>query len=350
MKVLFLLKKGKSYGYSNHPDPSTGLFNSASILADQLRSKLGFNTTLKVVVDGNSIDRELSIIKPDVCIIEAIWVTPDKMDELTKLHPNVKFVVRVHSELPFLANEGSALSFIGGYNVDVAFNSIDTYRDLRCIYDNVAFLPNVYEDVSITIEELLKYIANRLQFAVDSKGWTKLSWKTLHIGCFGAIRPMKNQLIQAVAAINYANKAGVKLYFHMNSTRVEQKGEGVLKNIIALFDHTDHELVLHPWLNREEFLDLISNMDLGLQVSMNESFNIIAADFVKQGVPVVVSEAIKWAPNFSKASTIMALSIEEHIGQALRYHRMYRRGQKLHLKLYNEDSLQVWKDFFGSLD
>ena len=347
MKVLFLLKKNNNYGM--YPDPSTGLFNSASILANQLEDKLHIKTTVAICVDGNSIDRQLHIHRPNVCIIEAIWASAARLAELRRLHPRIKFLIRVHSELPFLSNEGSALENIGEYEklgFIVGVNSKDTYAELKGIYNNIVYMPNVYEDVNISVEDFIKYLTNLLQYIVDPSGWTKLSRKSLNIGCFGAIRPMKNQLLQAVSAINYADKAGVKLYFHMNGSRVEQKGDSVLKNLISLFERSKHELVLHRWMPRSEFLELISHMDLGMQVSMNESFNIVAADFVKMGVPIVVSEAIKWAPEFSQTSTIRGKEVQEKIGQALRYKRMFKRGQTLHLDMYNQQSLKIWREIF----
>ncbi len=353
MKVLFLLKKNNSYNYgSPYTDPSTGLFNSASILAEQLKDKLHVKTKLVICIDGNSVDREVHEYKPDVCILEAIWITPAKMEELIKLHPKVIFVVRVHSELPFLANEGSAISNINGYSkldMFVAMNSKDTYNELKIIYSNIVYMPNVYEDVCIGGGDFARYLKNLSQYLFDPKGWTKLSWRELNVGCFGAIRPMKNQLIQAVAAINYADKAGTKLNFHMNGSRVEQRGDSVLKNLIALFEDSKHDLVLYPWMPREDFLKLIASMDVGMQVSMNESFNIVSADFVSQKVPIVVSEAVKWCPDFSQVSTIRGKEIEEKIGQALRYNRMFVRGQAFHLEVYNKVSLKHWKDLFGNL-
>jgi hypothetical protein len=56
--------------------------------------------------------------------------------------------------------------------------------------------------------------------------------------CFGAIRPLNNQLFQAVAATEYARRIGRKLRFHINASRTKQRGENVLKNIrdIACID------------------------------------------------------------------------------------------------------------------
>lgn len=71
----------------------------------------------------------------------------------------------------------------------------------------------------------------------------------IDIGCFGAVRPLKNQLMQAIAAISFARSRGLHLRFHMNGTRIEGGGP-VLKNITAMFARSpDAELVLHPWFD-----------------------------------------------------------------------------------------------------
>src|SRR5689334_13150548 len=98
----------------------------------------------------------------------------------------------------------------------------------------------------------------------------------INIASFGSLRPFKNQLIQAVAAIVFAEQKDKILYFHINSTRMEQGGESVIKNIKALFEGTDHKLVEHGWLEQHHFLELVSRMDLGMQISFTESFNLVA--------------------------------------------------------------------------
>ena len=70
--------------------------------------------------------------------------------------------------------------------------------------------------------------------------------KIFNVGCFGAIRPMKNHLMQAVAAIEFANRNNLTLRFHVNAGRIESNGNNSIKNVRALFEHLpDNELVEH---------------------------------------------------------------------------------------------------------
>ena len=109
-KILFILKRREDYNgiIHSHVGLSTGLFNSASFMNDMLNDA-GVESKLVVVEDNNRIDSEVYKYKPTHVIIEALWVVPSKFAILADLHPTVKWIVRLHSELPFLANEGIAL-------------------------------------------------------------------------------------------------------------------------------------------------------------------------------------------------------------------------------------------------
>jgi len=292
-KILFLLKRKNNYNgiTDSYIGMSTGLFNSSSFVNDMLNDN-GVESYISVVIDNNCIDREVTKYKPTHVIIEALWVIPSKFEVLKKLHPNVKWIIRLHSEIPFLANEGIAMKWIGDYvsydNVFVSLNSRKTLDDIKDfikektnwsysqVNKKIIYLPNYYPQ---------NYKTKKINFNND----------VINIGCFGAIRPMKNHLIQALSAIKFADSIGKKLRFHVNSGRVEQKGESVLRNLEGLFEHLDdHELINHEWLPREEFLELCSKMDIGMQISLSETFNIVAADLISQGTPVVGSNEIPW--------------------------------------------------------
>ena len=253
-------------------------------------------------------------------------MTPTKMAELQKLWPKVKWTVRVHSEIPFLSNEGNAIAWIAAYwsqGVEVAFNSDETALDFG-ILECVSFLPNFYP--------------------LRKPRPSRPSSDCLNVGCFGAIRPLKNQLIQAFAAIQYAKEIGRRLVFHMNGSRIEQNGSNNLKNISALLEATGQTLELHPWLTHDEFLELISEMDLCLQVSLSESFNITSADAVSMGVPLVGSDAIEWLPKRSRSKVNSAWSIVQAMKLADSTAVIMNHAA---LEKYVEDSVKIWNKWIA---
>jgi hypothetical protein len=334
VKVLFILKKRKLYSVNSKLIHS-GLYNSATFVNDMLvRNRV--DSHLVQVEDNNCIDREVKKYNPTHVFIEALWVVPEKFEILHKLYPNVKWIIRLHSEIPFIANEGVAMDWIfkysdmgEKYNIFIAPNTLKMFNDLNSIgIKNLIYLPNYYP-------------------VRKQKSFKHINRDYINIGCFGAIRPMKNQLIQAVAAIKFGNDIGKTIHFHINVGRVE-RGENALKNIRALFDNQErHVLVEHTWYDHEDFKNLISRMDLGLQVSMNETFNIVAADFVSQNVPLVGSNEISWLSCMYKANPTSTDDMVKKLKFAY-----YLKGfnvqklNKLGLKAVSKTAKGFWLNYF----
>jgi hypothetical protein len=193
-------------------------------------------------------------------------------------------------------------------NVFVSVNSKTTYKDFNNILPKkTIYLPNYYP-VNL--------------FDKKNENFNK-DKNLLNIGCFGAIRPLKNQLYQAVAAIEFANSINKKLHFHVNVARVENNGDPVLKNLRNLFiNNPKHKLVEHSWLTHDEFIGLVRKMDIGLQVSFTETFNIVAADFVNNNVPVIVSDEITWVSNLYKAEPTESKSIINKLSLGLFFKKL----------------------------
>jgi hypothetical protein len=332
-RILFIVKFRENYdgscGYDGTPSSFGGLYHSALFVVQMLRAA-GVDAKLVQVCDNNDIDREVAGFKPNVVIIEALWVVPFKFTVLTKLHPSVKWVVRCHSEIPFLSYEGIAIEWIKAYaqfpTVFVASNSLYGVRDFDSIIGSgkTLYLPNFYPQMAIR---------------------EKTEGRTLDIGCFGAIRPLKNQLIQALAAMEFATQDAHGLRFHIN-TRTEQGGDAVLKNLKALFQGTSFQLIQHHWETRQQFLDTLAQTDVGMQVSFSETFDITAADTVALGIPLVTSHEVTWAASGCKAEETNTASIVAKLravtgglGGFLTRLNLYR------LRSFCNESRSVWLAF-----
>ena len=278
-RALFVCKKRTdSYGIS------FGLLNSAKMLAATLQS-LGVDSKVVVTDDANGIDKEVHDWNPTHVIIHALWVPPKKLGELAARYPGMMWNVRIHSKPTFLAMEGVASEWITGYrdlgldNVTMSANSQEMQECLKLVFRvRSAFLPNTYVRPGCT------------------PAGRDPDRKTLDIGCFGAVRPMKNHYAQAVAAILYADAAGKPLNFHINKGREEQGGDRVIRNLKGLFAaNPGHNLVEHEWYSHEDFFcRVLQGMDAGMQVSLTETFNIVAADMVSAGIPTIGSKDIYW--------------------------------------------------------
>lgn len=359
-KVLFILKyresSGGHYGecwsdqdeiaVNNKKELSSGLLNSAKFVVSMLHQE-GVEAKLVQVVDNNEIDREVTQYGPTHVILEALWVVPEKFAVLHKLHPSVKWIVRGHSEVPFLANEGIALEWIAKYvkypNVSFASNSLTSVRDIRAIVGS-AHPEWSNGQVAAKVPYLPNFYPHRAKLARVKKP----DHKYLDVACFGAIRPLKNQLIQAVAAIEYAESVGKTLRFHTNATRVEQQGMNVLKNLEALFDATPHVLVRHGWMPHDEFLKLLSSMDVAMQVSLSETFNIVAADCVVTGLPVVVSSEVSWTSALCQAQPTNADDIVSKLAKVNGRLKQAIKALNLRgLRKFCNDSRSTWVKYLN---
>jgi hypothetical protein len=335
MKLLFICKKRVSeYGIS------VGLDNSAQFLVNHF-NRFNIDSKLVSVIDSNSIDKEIYNYNPTHVIIHALWVPSYKLKELLSLarYKNIKFIIRIHSKIPFLANEGIAIEWLKEYkelqkdypNLIISANSKDGNDGIiKSLVINSIYLPNIYEP---------SYPAPNTKKSKNKK--------ILNIGCFGAIRPLKNQLIQAIAAIEYGNRYNKIIHFHINSSRAEQKGESVLKNIRSLFKNTNHKLIEYEWKSHEEFLSIIDKMDLGMQVSLTETFNIVTADFVYCGIPIVVSSQIEWASYFSKASCHNINSIVNKMRTNLKC-KFLNLLNIYKLFFYNRKASKIWFKYLNT--
>jgi hypothetical protein len=342
--------QGSDWGDGDGKTPlSSGLYNSARFVKNMLE-QAGVPVELVHVPDNNKIHRALYDFKADVVVIEAFWVVPDKFDELTRVCPNVKFVIRNHSETPFLANEGIAFDWMLKYvrkpNVIMSCNAPRMLEEAR-------FLVKL-ENPTWTEEEVkAKVVLLPNYYPVDEEpkvGYIDKESPFVNVGCFGAVRPLKNHLLQAIAALKFATSINKRLRFHINSGRIEMNGGPILHNLIRLFNHyPQHELVHHRWFPHGKFKDMVSTMDLVAQVSFSETFNIVAADAITSGVATVTSSEVKWASSAFVADPTQCNHIEQVMHKAyITKLQVPKFNPSLHgLQMYNRESMADWLSFLS---
>jgi hypothetical protein len=280
-------------------------------------------------------------------IIEALWVVPSKFTVLSRLHPGVTWIIRLHSEMPFLAGEGNAMDWLGDYsrfpNIVIGVNAPRMLRETKL------YLQHLNQWDNNTTDHRVIYMPNFYPQEYKSKRFDReKDW--VDVGCFGAVRPLKNHLLQAFGAIEFAERIGKRLKFHINAGRIEMQGGPALNNLKGLFqqisDH-GHELVNHQWRPREDFLELCATMDLGMQVSFSETFNIVGADLISQGVPLVgTAGEIPWAiPKFCADPTNSA-DICSKLLTTYRWPWINVKLNQISLTHYTDRTRNIWKKYF----
>jgi|LauGreDrversion4_2_1035121.scaffolds.fasta_scaffold00842_20 hypothetical protein len=334
-KILFVLKEKYSYGTEI---AAHGLYNACDFVKRKL---VDYSVTSNIVqVDSeNAISTHIENYQPNFCFIEAIWVSPEKINELTLAYPHVVFIIRLHSLTPFLAVEGNAFAWIYAYssmaktknNLSIACNSRNMCEDINSVYNYYpAHIPNIYYP-NINVDP-------------DSSYGKRDRDRNLNIGCFGALRILKNHTQQAVWAVEFANKNKKHLYFHINVPEYEQlEGSPILNNLRAIFNGSIHTLVEHTWYGHEQFLELVKTMDFGMQISFTETFNIVAADFVHCNIPIVTSKDIPFINRLHKVdlndkSDVMWAMWWANRGRLARVHKL----NNLLLESHNERATEIW--------
>lgn len=339
MSVLFVLKaRDRNWNPENkYSKGSSGLLNSARFVSDMLIDN-GIESEVTIIENHRShLELKLREFNPDIVVIEAVWFTAENLKLFVDnvRHKNRRWIVRCHSEFPFLSSEGAVFTPFMKYgimnNVYVSCNSPRAICDFKTIVESknlkfaneIVLLPNYYSTPQV--------LPNKETINKD----------LLNISCFGAIRPLKNQLQQSIAAMAYANENNKKLRFHINSSRIEGKGETVLSALRDVFLDSKHELIEHTWLDHIGFTSLCSSMDVGLQVSFSETFNIVGADHVCNNVPIVGSKELPWLESEFHADPCDAMDIKNKIYRAI---ERGAESQMSSLKAYSERSKYIWID------
>ncbi len=266
-------------------------------------------------------------------VVSAPWIPIAAMQRLCQLFPSIQFFVNCHSNVGFLQADPSGVALLREYvdlelgqtNFHIAGNSKKFVLWLREAYRApCAYMPNMY---------FLDYSHRH-----DFKPWRG---GALKIGAFGAVRPQKNIMTAAGAALIMCNDLKADVEFWISGGRTEGGGEVLVRAIkqmlVGIPGITLKEMTWNSW---PQFRDAVRRMDLLFQVSYTESFNMVTADGIAEGVPSVVSEAIDWAPKKWKAHFDNSIDIAQVGGQLLKDKNALKEGYNA-LNQHNQDSFKA---------
>ena len=350
-KTLFVLKRREDFDPDKHIDISQqcGLYNSIYYVHNMLLDQ-GYDSQLSMCIDNNCINGYIYKFKPTHVIVEALWVVPLKIKLLQSMYPHIIWIIRLHSAIPFLSIESSqSMKWLADYcRIDNTFIGVN---DPRLLTELSIYLSNVKDETSSKdMSSRLLYLPNYYpQDNVQQFKKNISSDDTINIACFGAIRPFKNNMTQALASIEFCKRKNKKLRFHINSGRNELNGGNVYENLTQLFQNLDsnqYSLVCHPWASRKDFLKICSNIDIGMQVSFTETFNIVGCDIITNGVPIIGSTEIPW---LNKRYTASSQDVEEIIDKLLLTYDDLERNvidNQKSLAEYVYTTSHIWKALF----
>jgi hypothetical protein len=270
-------------------------------------------------------------------VVSAPWIQTPDLARLCADFPETRFAVNCHSNLGFLQADPSAMRLVRegldlgrcNWNFQIAANCKRLSRWVESAYASPCLLlPNIYH--------------------LDKRPSPRQLYKggTLRIGAFGATRALKNLLTAAGAAVEIANARRADLEFRISSGRNEGAGPVIdaVKQMMQGLPHV--KLVENGWQTWPQFRQTVRHMHLLLQPSYTESFNVVTADGVAEGVPSVVSDAIEWAPAAWKAKVDDAGDIARVGLKLLSSRRAVRQGDAA-LRRHNREAFAHWRGFLG---
>lgn len=317
-----------------------GLGINALMTVKVLR-KNGIHADLCAVWDVQGVRKALKRLKPTHAVIQALWINAEEQSKLCCDFPNVHFVIRVHSQIGFLQIEPGAIKILrddlflqeGLLNLSVSSNTLRLRDFLHHTYKSrVVYLPNLYD---------LERVQRKRDESHDHR--------VLRVGSFGAHRLLKNHTTACAAAMMMAERRGSDLEFYVNAGRKE--GEKANSVTDALRNMTDRlrwvKLIEVGWEEWSQFRATVAHMDLTMQVSFTETFNIVTADSVAEGVPAVVSDAIEWTPSRWHANVDDAADICR-VGSALLWDTHAAEEGLEALQKYLKCAIKTWLEYLDS--
>lgn len=291
--VLFVLQDASAPTNNYTTTSTSGVATSTRLIAEALRDE-GFDIQIAAVSKPEEIAHVVRVHQPRMVIVETLWVDPKYFVDILKEFPDIRFAVREHSESCFRVLEPHAFGWIIDYlsmGIEVISNSARSMNDVQYMAMAADVPP-----------ELSTWGPNIYPVPDEAKLCSRKDTKNdvVHIGCFGAVRLMKNHITQALAAIMFGERVGKTVHFHLNGYDIPGYVDPVLNNLREMFaKFPRHKLVEHGWMDRETFLGVIRSMDIISQVSFTETFNIVAADAMYEGVPIIVSDEISWVGDYA---------------------------------------------------
>ncbi|HEY3938204.1 MAG TPA: hypothetical protein VGL97_12285 [Bryobacteraceae bacterium] len=334
MSVVLAYKNFAANRNISHIGLGVSAINTAKVLRRE-----GIKTDVWPIVCSADLRKKLLACPAEQVIVSAPWIPTTEMQALANEFTETRFAVNCHSNVGFLQADRNGVRLVrelmelemGTHNVHLAGNSRRFCEWIRFAFGApCAYLPNLY------------YLAG-------SPNWHEKPFRggTLRIGVFGATRPLKNLMSAAGAALEIARGLRVPIELWLSAGRAEGGGQFVLGAVQEMLQGLPEvTLKLNGWQSWPNFRKTIAHMHLLLQPSYTESFNMVTADGVAEGIASVVSEAIDWAPNDWKADVDDVLDIARIGRRLLCDARAAEEGFRA-LQSYIANGIHSYKSYFA---
>jgi hypothetical protein len=315
-----------------------GLGVSAMNTVKSLR-RAGIPAEVWPVVDVHDLRMRLERA-PQVthAVISAPWIPTADLQRLTTDYLEIQFAVNCHSNVGFLQADSNGVRLFGegleiergSHNFRMAGNSRKFTNWVQAAFGvPCAYLPNLY------------YLDDHVPTHLPVFGGG-----ILRIGAFGATRVLKNLMSAAGAAMAISRDFDVDLELWINSGR-EEGGSGAIRAIKEMYALTRNARVVEAgWQSWHNHRKNVRMMDLLISCSYTESFSMVTADGVAEGVASAVSDVIDWTPLHWRAKGDDVLDIAR-VGRCLLRDPNTGVDGLRALTQHNREGLTQWSAFLG---
>jgi hypothetical protein len=272
-------------------------------------------------------------------IISAPWIPTANLQELLMQHPEVDFAVVSHSNVGFLMADPQGIKLlrdgielqISHHNFSVAGNSqkfCDAWTKMYGV--ETAYLPNLYNT------ETMRAVGER----------TPWNGGVIRVGIFGAVRPLKNMVSAVAACIQMSAilKNDIEVWMSAGRQEGDTTSQQAINQLVTGLPHV--KVVNTGWASWSAFRQTVNRMHLLLQPSYTESFNMVTADGIVEGVASVVSDAIDWVPGAWVARADEVADISRIGVSHLHDTHAVMAGQRA-LQTYVTAGIGSWKKHLG---
>ncbi len=274
-------------------------------------------------------------------VISAPWIATADLARLLMAHPDVEFAVVSHSNVGFLMadpngirllREGAELA-LSHHNFSLAGNCSKFCRAWSSMYGRpIRHLPNLYN------LETMRSVGQR-------QPWTP--GQTLRLGVFGATRPLKNMVSATAACLELAGSGRHEVGIYTSTGREEGGGSvrsAIQQMVSGVPGVTVIDVGWRPW---PQFRQVVAKMHALVSPSYTESFCMVVADGIAEGVASAVAESIDWVPSDWSANADSVGDIARVIRRLINDPHAVDEGQAA-LRDYVRAGLRHWMQFLGA--
>ena len=332
MNVALAYKNFAAVRNISHIGLGVSAINTAKVLR-----RAGIKTEVWPILSAADLRKRLGASETKHVIISAPWIPSVDLQSLSADFPETHFAVNCHSNVGFLQADRNGVKLVretmevelGTHNVHLAGNSRRFCAWIRSAFGApCVYLPNLY-----WLEPGARF--SRPPFTEG----------TLRVGVFGATRPLKNLMSAGAAALEISRSLRIGLELWLSSGRAEGSGDTILGALQEMFRGLPNiKLVMNGWQPWPKFRRIVAYMHLLMQPSYTESFNMVTADGVAEGVPSVVSSAIDWAPEHWKANVDDVMDIAR-VGRRLLFDPQAAHDGFRALESYIADGLRCYEAY-----